>query len=114
MTETTMTAPQVASRRLGGLRRSGGSAEKIAAAQRELAEAKITAAIERAVADAPPLTSEQRDRLHRIIDGAQPTVLHVSDELRDRMADWADDVAPVLAEADAVQAEFAAAKAATR
>lgn len=83
-------------------------------ARRDLAEAKITAAIERVVADAPPLTSEQRDRLHRIIDGAQPTVLHVSEELRDRMADWADDVQPVLAEADAVQAQLAAAKAATR
>lgn len=38
-------------------------------ARRDLAEAKITAAIERVVADAPPLTIEQRDRLHRIIDG---------------------------------------------
>lgn len=109
------TLPLSARNRVAALSRSRSANDPdLIDARRDLAEAKITAAIERAVADAPPLTSEQRDRLHRIIDGAQPTVLHVFDETRERMAQWADDVQPVLAEADAVQAEFAAAKAATR
>lgn len=43
--------------------------ERIAAARRELAEANIERAINRALATAPPLTAEQRDRLAALLAG---------------------------------------------
>ena len=45
------------------IKRGSGSDPKLAEAKRDLAEAKIAAYIERVVAEAPPLSGEQRDRL---------------------------------------------------
>lgn len=44
-----------------------GDDEAATDARRDLAAAKIAAYIEKIVADAPPLTDEQRDRLSAII-----------------------------------------------
>lgn len=44
-----------------------GDDEAATDARRDLAAAKIAAYIEKVVADAPPLTDEQRDRLSAII-----------------------------------------------
>ncbi|GAB6858880.1 hypothetical protein [Microbacterium xylanilyticum] len=52
-------------------RKSGDSA-RIADAQRDIAEAKITSAIQRVVDAAPPLYPEQRERLATIIRTAAP------------------------------------------
>lgn len=50
--------------RLGAaLRNSPNDSERIVDARRDLAEARIADAIERIVADAPPLTDNQRARL---------------------------------------------------
>lgn len=50
-------------------RRRPGSPEETAA-HRELVEANISAYVERAVADAPPLTREQRDRIASLLRGS--------------------------------------------
>lgn len=47
----------------------GAEAPQTLNARRDLATARIAVAIEKNVATAPPLTSEQRDRLHRLLDG---------------------------------------------
>jgi hypothetical protein len=44
-------------------RRATSHPDGIADARRDLATAKIAAYVERTIAEAPPLTSEQRDRL---------------------------------------------------
>lgn len=44
--------------------------ERISAARRDLAAAKIQQYVERVVAEAPPLTPEQADRLAAILRGA--------------------------------------------
>lgn len=43
--------------------------KRIAEARRELAEQNITAAVERALAVAPPLTAAQIERLSRLLHG---------------------------------------------
>lgn len=48
-----------------------GDDEAATDARRDLAAAKIAAYIEKIVADAPPLTDEQRDRLSAIIGAAR-------------------------------------------
>jgi len=45
--------------------------EKIAEARGDLNAAKIQAFIEKTLADAPPLTAEQRKRLARLLSGGQ-------------------------------------------
>lgn len=52
---------------LGVASRGTRDPEKIAEARRALAAAKIEAAIEKAVASAPPLTAAQRDRLASLL-----------------------------------------------
>lgn len=55
--------------RAGVAARTGDSAA-LAEARRDLAAAKLEQYIERTVAEAPPLTAEQRDRLAGILRGA--------------------------------------------
>lgn len=50
---------------------SPDAATAVAQAKRRLVEANIAAYIERAVADAPPLTPEQRGRLAALLGGAK-------------------------------------------
>ncbi len=50
-------------------RHHGAEAPQTQNAQRDLAAARIVAAIQKNVAAAPPLTPEQRDRLHRMLNG---------------------------------------------
>ena len=57
----------LAARSALGLASRRRDSEAIAQARRDLAAAKIAAYVERVVADAPPLTDEQRDRLSAII-----------------------------------------------
>lgn len=45
--------------------------ERIAQASRNLAEVKIAAAVERALAVSPPLTPEQRRRIAALLRGGQ-------------------------------------------
>lgn len=65
----TITVPKASAQVALSTRYKGADAPETQDARRVLAEAKIAAAIEKAVAAAPPLTADQRDRLHRIIDG---------------------------------------------
>ncbi len=59
-----MSETLTARNRLGGLvRLSPDKIEKIADARRDLVEAKIADYIRKTVAEAPPLTAAQRDRL---------------------------------------------------
>jgi hypothetical protein len=46
-----------------------GDPVAVAAARRNLAEAQIAKAIEKALAVAPPLTADQRSRLARLLSG---------------------------------------------
>lgn len=58
------------------LKKSGGdplTAPEVQEAKRLLAEAKLRQAIERAIASAPPLTTEQRDRLALLLGGSGVT-----------------------------------------
>lgn len=55
------------------IKKSGGdpdAAPAVQDAKRLLAEAKLRQAIERAIASAPPLTAEQRDRLALLLSGS--------------------------------------------
>jgi len=54
--------------RLGhAVRRNGANSPEAAEARRALAAAKITAFVERSLADAPPLTDDQCDRIIRAL-----------------------------------------------
>lgn len=53
------------------VRRHPHDLEKIAVARRELAAAKITDYIEKVVAEAPPLTDEQRARIAALLQPAE-------------------------------------------
>lgn len=57
----------LAARSLLGLASRRRDAEAITDARRDLAAAKIAAYVEKVVAEAPPLTDAQRDRLSAII-----------------------------------------------
>lgn len=69
------TSPQRARTRVALLSRHHPGSSELIEARRELAEAKIAAAIERIVADAPPLTAEQRNRLAGLLISAGATQL---------------------------------------
>lgn len=62
--------PTQARSRVANLTRSHADPATIVEARRDLAEANIAAAVERALADAPPLTDEQAARLARLLLGA--------------------------------------------
>lgn len=67
-----MSRSLTARQRLGGtIRLNPNDAEKIAAARRDLAEAKLSDYIERVIAEAPKLSSEQLDRLALLLNGAR-------------------------------------------
>lgn len=53
--------------RYAALRRHRPGSTEERAAHRSLVEAKISAYIEKAIADAPPLTPEQRDRIAALL-----------------------------------------------
>ena len=53
----------------GTVRHHGPDSPQAQNARRELAEAQIATYIERVVAEAPPLTPEQRDRIAAILRG---------------------------------------------
>lgn len=60
----------LAARSALGLASRRRDAEAIAEARQELASAKIAAYVNAALAEAPPLTDEQKDRLSSILTGA--------------------------------------------
>lgn len=62
--------PHAAKSRLGSAIRAKRPPEVITGHRRELAEANIAAAIDRALTTAPPLTDEQCDRLAARLRGA--------------------------------------------
>jgi hypothetical protein len=53
----------------GTVRHHGPDSPQAQNARRELAEAQITTYIERVVAEAPPLTPAQRDRISALLRG---------------------------------------------
>lgn len=68
-----MPDPVLAARgRLAYASRKGGDPGALEAARREFKEAKLRKAIQEAVASAPPLSPEQRDRLAALLAGGAP------------------------------------------
>lgn len=61
----------LAARSALGVASRRGDAEAATEARRDLAAAKIAAYIEKVVAEAPPLSDEQRDRLSAIISAGR-------------------------------------------
>lgn len=62
-----MTNNVIHARSLLGVASRQGDAEQIATARQTLAAAKLEAYVERVVAEAPPLTPEQRDRIAALL-----------------------------------------------